>query len=74
MVSPANLRLFDPREFGVPRYLPAVGIYRLSRYNSGAFKQPICPFSLTAISLLLLRLGDLAGKDVNIIKFMRREE
>jgi hypothetical protein len=38
MVSPANLRLFDPRELGVSRYLPAAGMRRLSRYNSGAFK------------------------------------
>jgi hypothetical protein len=74
MASPANLRLFDSRELGVPRYLSAAGMCKLSRHNFGAFKQPICPFSLTAINLLLFRLGDLAGKDVDIVKFMRREE
>jgi hypothetical protein len=74
MVSPVNLRLFDLRELGVPRCLPAAGMCRLSRYDFGAFKQLICPFSLAAINLLLLRLGDLAGKDVNIVKFVRREK
>jgi hypothetical protein len=72
MASPANLRFFDPRELGVPRYLFTAGMRKLSRYNFGAFKQLICPFSLTAINLLFLRLGDLAGKNVNIIKFVRR--
>jgi hypothetical protein len=74
VASPANLRLFDSRELGVPRYLFAAGICRLSRYNSGVFKQSICPFSLAAINLLFFRLKNLAGEDVDIVKFMRREK
>jgi hypothetical protein len=68
------LRFFDFREFGVPRCLPATGMYRLSRYDFGAFKQPIYLFSLAVISPLLFRLGDFAGKDVDIIEFIRREK
>jgi hypothetical protein len=74
VASPANLRFFDPRELGVPRYLPAVGMCRLSRYDFGVFKQSIYLFSLAVISPLFLRLGNLAGEDVDIIEFMRREE